>query len=290
MNCKICGAPLAPGEVLCRNCGASNTNIGPKAPTAEPVVAAEPVAAPSAPVAPINPAPAPVNPVEPVIQEEKLEPVAEDVKPEKKDSGKFLVIIGVVVGLLAAAVVGYLMYSSLKNNNSKKNGADITVVQQTNYNVSYGDYKFTLATDYNVALGKKMNLKKGTLNAMIGYSEDVEFSKITNDNFRGAFKEITDYRIDEIATKTYSGIPCFETKVSYTDGAKTLLLLCKREVGYWFIEIGNNGYTDYPASNVADEIVKILSQAKKEETAESKLKIDNIKIVVEETENKTEGN
>ena len=33
MYCKICGATLTPGDVFCKNCGASNNNATePKAP------------------------------------------------------------------------------------------------------------------------------------------------------------------------------------------------------------------------------------------------------------------
>ena len=39
MYCKICGAPLTPGDGFCKNCGASNNNVAePKAPEVEPVV------------------------------------------------------------------------------------------------------------------------------------------------------------------------------------------------------------------------------------------------------------
>ena len=281
MYCKICGASLAPGETLCKNCGASNTNMEPQAPTAVPE-------AQSAPVEQlVQPMEQPVQHVEQPIPEQPAEPVQptpeEKEEPIKKDNGKFLVVIGVIVGLLATAVIGYLIYSSLVAKNENNKGADIVVTKQTNYSITYADYKFTVNTAYNTYSGKYLDIKKDTWNARIVYVESPDYSKLTTDNVKKAFETVTDYKISEVATKTYSNLNCFETKVEYTDGVKTLLLLCKHgDLGYWQIEIGDGSYTDYPANSIADEVATILSDAKKEETSESKLKVDNIKVTIEE--------
>ncbi len=289
MYCKICGASLAPGETLCKNCGASNANMEPKAPTATPIEPVAPVEAVQVQPEMVQPMGQPqvAQPMEPVTEVAPVQPEEEKKEePIKKDNGKFLVVIGVIVGLLATAVIGYLVYSSLVAKDSKNPGADIVVVKQTNYSVSYNDYKFTVTTEYSTHSGKYLDIKKGTWNARIAYIASPDFAKLTADNIGKAFETVTDYKISEVtAGKSYSNLTCFEAKVDYTSGAKTLLLLCKHgDAGYWQIEIGDQSYTNYPANSIADEVATILSDAKKEEAVDSKLKIDNVNIVVEETE------
>ena len=314
MYCKICGASLAPGEVFCKNCGASNANQGPVAPTVEPgqakaIAPLEPVQAPKPPVEPPKPsiepmasqppsiepmAPQqPAMPMPPIsehieVQEPTIEPIVEkapeETVKEKKDSGKFLVIIGVVVGILAAAVIGYLIYSSLSSKNSGE-GTSLVVTNHANYNVSYGGYVFALPSNITADVTKHLSIKKNTWNANISYSETPDYGEITGDNLKSAFETVTDYKVGEFAQKTYGNFSCLEANVDYTNGAKTLLILCKREIaGYWFIEIGTSPYTSYPTSDIASEVVTLLSSATKGEIPEGNLKIDSINIVTETPE------
>ena len=299
MNCKICGASLAPGEVFCKNCGASNTDMEPKAPTIAPMGATAPVppeVAPSAPEVPGSPMP-PAPPMMPPMPEEPVDPSEATPEPpkeeapvekknepiEKKDNGKFLVVIGVIVGLLATAVIGYLIYGSLAAKNEANGDPDVVVTKETNYSVIYAGYKFTLPGKVESNLDKYLELRKDKWNAKITYSENPAFSKITSDNIKKAFEEITEYKVGATTNKTYSNVSCFEAPVDYTDGTKTLLLLCNRaESGYWYIEIGSSPYSAYPTSDMASEVVTILSDAKKDSNSESRLKIENFNITVEE--------
>ena len=254
MNCKICGAFLQPGETVCKNCGTLNENPEPQVPTAEPMPEQQPVENPK------------------------------DEQPvTKKDNGRFLVVIGVIVGLLATAVIGYLIYNSLTKKNSGNLTPDVVVVEK-NEIVNYGNYNFSLSSKYTVTLSDYLYVNQGTWVAKIGYSDNLEFDKITNDNLRAAFESVTDYKINEITSKSYNNLSCFETPVDYTDGAKTLLLLCKRgETGYWYVEVGSGTYTEYPGTSVANEVVTTLTNAKKVEANDYKLKINNVNIKVEET-------
>ncbi len=297
MYCKICGTTLAPGEVFCRNCGASNTNMTaePAAPSVEPTSPNQTV--PNQPLPPnqVNQGAVPPNPFPEPINAEPIKPMEEapmmDVNNEtekeqspKKDNGKFLVVIGVIVGLLATAVIGYLIYSSLKSkNNNGGNGADITVVTQTNYDVVFANHTFTLRTDINSLISDKLEIKKDNWNAKIWSSGNPEFSKITKDNLKKSFEAVTDYKIGEISSKTYSNLSCFETRIDYSDGAKTLLVLCNRTAGgYWATEIGTSSYTAYPTSDIVEEVVTFIANAKKFENGmNNKLKVNDINIIVD---------
>ena len=288
MYCKICGASLTPGEVLCKNCGASNSAVEPAAPVNEPQM--------NQPVGQPNPAPMgqpnmePQGPVEQIDIVEPTDlpnpaPVAEPQAKEsveKKDNGKFLVIIGIIVGLLATAVIGYLIYSSLQHNARNNGGGGVIITKNANYSVFYGGYEFDLTSNVVASLGTNLKLKKENWNATIAYSETPEFNKITSTNLKNYFATITDYKTGEFILKTYNGISCLETNIDYTEGEKTLLLLCKRsEGGFWYIEIGNSPYTAYPDSKAADEVVNIIASAKKAETSGEKLKVSNIPIATE---------
>lgn len=302
MYCKICGASLAPGEVFCKNCGASNANVEPTTPKVEPTsvqtVAQPPVQAPMPEQAENQAVPMPEQveteaPVQATVEEPKENGEAiikktEDESIEKKDNGKFLVVIGVIVGLLATAVIGYLVYSSLQGKNEQEKGADVVVVTQTNYSVSYGGYKFLLQTNINSSVGKYLDLKGENWTAKISYSETPEFSKITADNLKKTFETARDYRIGDFAQKNYADLPCFEANVEYVDGSKTILIFCKREAaGYWYVEIGTGAYTAYPTSDIANDVVTLLANAKKEENNENRLQIGDVNIVIEEQSSET---
>lgn len=316
MYCKICGATLAPGEVLCKNCGASNTNLEPKAPTVEPMTGPNPIP----PMTSVEPTPVPpMPPFEPVqpetpvvpeppanvevagpselpeVQEPVQNPEPTDIKKEKepfekKENGKFLVVIGVIVGILSALVIGYLIYGTLTAKKEGNSGVDVVTVNK-NYSVIYANYEFELTTEYTTSVGKYLEISKSTWNAKIAYSAEPEFARITSDNLKKVFETITDYKIGNVVAKTYNNVSCFETQIDYTDGVKSLLLLSKRDVGgYWIIEIGVNPYTNYPTSDIANEVVSLIAKAKKEEAKEAKLRIEDVKVVVEENTETSENN
>ena len=276
MRCKICGTPLVPGAVLCKNCGASNTNLEQKDHAIEVLTFHDQASLSGG--------------IEQKVDINEFSTHSETVESEKKEkefsrktgSGEFLVLFSVIVALLSATVIGYLIYSSLTIKNEENRGTDVVVVKQKNYYVSYAGYKFNLTTEYEAYLGKYLEISKDTWVAKIAYSENLEFSKITNDNLKKTFEIITDYKIGDITNKTYGNIPCFETTIDYVDGVKSLLLVCKRDIGYWYIEIGVSPYENYPTTEIAKNVVVLLDNAKKEEIDESKLRIEDLSISVEE--------
>ena len=84
--------------------------------------------------------------------------------------------------------------------------------------------------------------------------------------------------------KTYNGISCFETNITYTSNAKTNLLLCNRSVGgYWIIEVGAKDYASFPTSDINAGIVKLIADAKEIKEEENNLKVGKVQVEVEDT-------
>ena len=331
MYCKICGATLTPGDVFCKNCGASNNNATePKAPEVEPVVASEPsdtmnmieeaqpeqvpnVEPPQADVVeppqmdpvepvesgePVEVEPTQVNEVEPnneviegPIKEEPTEAPKPDVAPEnqpqgdKEDkSGKFLMIIGVVVGVLAIAVIAYLVYSSLVKNKGKETGGNVIFVSQTGYAARYAGYTFEFNYENAITVGEVIDISNTKWLAKLYYVESPKFSSLTVDNVKKTLDGSEDYKIGEVVSKTYNGISCFETNITYTSNAKTNLLLCNRSVGgYWIIEVGAKDYASFPTSDINAGIVKLIADAKEIKEEENNLKVGKVQVEVEDT-------
>ena len=311
MYCKICGASLTPGDVFCKNCGASNTNINvePAVPNVEPTPVQQEgqgisnVQSNVGPVPPVesvevlpNDAIGPVPPIEPVevLSNDAIGPVppTEPPKPEKEDkkekqdSGKFLVVIGVIVGILSAFVIGYLIYSSLTEKSNKNNSNNVTVINQSTYTILYGNHNFVFNSDISTNVGEYLDIKKINFNARIAYFELEDFSKIKVEDVQKSFEGKTEFVASEVNTKSYNGLSCFETNLDYTDGTKTALLLCNRAAGgYWYAEIGVGSYSAYPTIDVINEVAGIMADAKKVETTDNSFKVGKIEIKVEETEN-----
>lgn len=205
-------------------------------------------------------------------------------EPKKDDkSGKFLVILGAIIGILAVTIIVYLIYSSAsKNNNSNNN--DIKVTTQADYTVTYADTLFTLKTNMVSHIDDGLILDKKTWQAKIKMVASPLFSKLTAENIAAAYADLADYEVSEIAQKTYNGLACFTGNVDYADNAKTVVLLCNRAAGgYWYIEIGEGELAAYPTSDIIKEFTKIVAEAK-EYKEENKLKISQVEINVEETE------
>ena len=349
MYCKICGAPLTPGDVFCKNCGASNNNNAsePKAPEVEPVVNEMPqnpvdnapaekiieenvspenneqveVMAPTVepvmnePVENIEQTPnvepvpdaEPVPNVEPVENTEQVpnaEPVMEEpvqnvpeeageqatpkqAEGKEDKSGKFLLVIGIVVGILAILVIAYLIYSSLGKNTPTNGGGQVTIITQNTYTIRYGDYNFVLSSTDLVEVGEVLHVENANYIARINYVDAPSFSSLTADNIKNAFENITEYKVENIVSKTYSGVSCFEGNITYTNNAKTALLLCNREEGYWSIEVGTRGFSAFPTSDVNNSVVKIIAEAKKVTVEDSPLKVGKVQVEVP-TESPTE--
>jgi len=293
MYCKICGATLTPGDVFCKNCGASNTNekIEPVAPNVEPFQPQQPQVQPQMTqpnmggnggfqpnVPPVEPEPV-VPPVEPQVEES---PTPEN--EPKGDGGKFLMVIGVVVGVLAVAVIAYLVYSSLKANENKNSNSNVTITNQVSYSVAFNEHMFSLPSNISAIVGESLNLSGNGWEAKVYYNNAVEFNKLTAENIKKVFEEKTEYKIGDLVQKNYSGVSCIEVPVDYTNGNKTTLLLCESSNGYWYMEVGSTPYTAYPTSASLNEVVKIVNDAKESKNSDSKLNIGSFNVTVEETE------
>ena len=262
MYCKICGTPLIQGDVFCRNCGASNTNMESDASNTEEKIE--------------------VFETEPLVDETLNEEIENDLKigeSEGKKGDYFLVIIGIIIGILSIAIIGYLIYNLLQEKNNHKE--NITVLTQDDYNVIFGDYNFDLSSQIRAVLGNRLDLRAENWTARLGYSLSSSFSKLTVDNIRQTFEKIIDYRIGEITSKNYGGLSCFEGEVNYPDGTRTGLLICDRETGYWYVEYGTTSYVAYPTSDVSSEIARLIQAAKKVEPKEEQFKIADVEIVLE---------
>jgi len=295
MYCKICGATLTPGDVFCKNCGASNSNITePKAPEVEPISNVEPPKEPelvemidSTPTADFNDNNQ-VNQFEQpadVIEQPKVEVNTEEKvsEAEKEDkSGNFLVIIGAVVGLLAALVIGYLIYSSLSQKSEPKDNPNVTFVTQNNYSVVYASYIFNFNSDELVTIDESLNVKNADWTAKINYVTSPEFLQLTVENIQKVFENVADYKVEDLALKNYSGLSCYEANVNYNNNAKTALLLCNRELGgYWNIEVGKKDYASYPTSDVSGAVVKLISEAKATTVEDDNLKVGRVQVEIE---------
>ena len=317
MYCKICGATLAPGDVFCKNCGASNTNqTEPKAPEVEPILASEPVQNPT-PAEVVQPIPEPTqvpvenqvpetiaipeNPIpEPIEVEEvpvnnnasnEQTPAVSEKKVEEKDSnseedksGKFLVVIGAIVGLLAVAVIGYLIYSSLSQRKENGGTTDLTVVNQITYTVRFANHDLSFTADKLITLGDVLEVKTSKYLAKISYEETPNFSDLTAENIEKTLGENTEYTINEVTSKTYGEASCFETNLTYTSNAKTALLLCKSsDAGYWVVEVGLPDFASHPTSNINSSAVEFISSAKSVTKEENQLKVGRVQVKLEET-------
>ena len=148
-------------------------------------------------------------------------------------------------------------------------------------------YGRNLATGNLVEVGEVLHVENANYIARINYVDAPSFSSLTADNIKNAFENITEYKVENIVSKTYSGVSCFEGNITYTNNAKTALLLCNREEGYWSIEVGTRGFSAFPTSDVNNSVVKIIAEAKKVTVEDSPLKVGKVQVEVP-TESPTE--
>lgn len=318
MYCKICGAALNPGDVFCRNCGASNTNLNNN----QPNQGMQPNVQPSMnnqpevdrqnvnlndqfnannqintnnqpnnqyqsmefvePVSPMNNYPQPTPPTGPVYQQPtpSVQPMP-NVQPniptppvnnnypqpmnqnknENKSNGTVLMIIGIIVGVLAIIVVGYLIYTTLE---SKKVDNGTTIVSKKNYNVYYAKHKFTFENE-DVATPSETVLKVSTNKyyAIITAVDEVDFTTLNETLVNTFITEAASekgYTASETKSSTYSGLAYFKANVSSSLAKAAFLIAPKSNGGFWLILVQNNvGSTTYPtesAINGALELIK----------------------------------
>ena len=172
MYCKICGAALNPDDVFCRNCGASNVNNNQPNNQYQSMEFVEPVSPmnnyqqPTRPAGPAYQQPTPSVQPMPNVQPNIPTPPVNNNYPQpmnknnnsNKSNGTILMIIGIIVGILAIAIVGYLVYTTLTAKNVD-NGT--TAVSKKNYNVYFSKHKFTFESD-DVATTSETELKVST--------------------------------------------------------------------------------------------------------------------------------
>ena len=172
MYCKICGAALNPDDVFCRNCGASNVNNNQPNNQYQSMEFVEPVSPmnnyqqATPPVGPDYQQPTSTVQSMPNVQLNIPTPPVNNNYPQpmnknnnsNKSNGTILMIIGIIVGILAIAIVGYLVYTTLTAKNVD-NGT--TAVSKKNYNVYFSKHKFTFESD-DVATTSETELKVST--------------------------------------------------------------------------------------------------------------------------------
>lgn len=297
MYCKICGASLAPGDVFCKNCGASNTNSNPQPAFSQQPVQPQPVVAPI-----VEPVPTPeINqPLQENVQQplqndlafqqsvvqnqttpayemqqvpdQNMEPQATFTQPvqppvnnvpEKKDNGKVLMIIGIIVGILAVAVIAYLIYSSLANNDKNDNNNGTTIVTKTNYNVSFANYVFTIDSDYNaIASGDTMLIDTGKWSGQITFREQPQYTQLTESILRRAYA--ASLNITSLESTSYSGMTVWQMKgSSLTDSTNITMFFAERQTGgVWIISMHG---TNAPEQAHINELFSIVASAKTSE-------------------------
>lgn len=319
MYCKICGAALNPGDVFCRNCGASNTNLNNNQPNqgmqsnipnvqssinnqpelgqqnanlndqfnsnnqininnqpnnqyqsmefVEPVSPMNNYQQPTPPSGPIYQQPTPSVQPMPNVQPNMQTPPVNNNHPQpmkqnkngNKSNGTILMIIGIIVGILAIVVVGYLIYTTLS---SKKVDNGTTIVSKKSYNVYFAKHKFTFEND-DVATPSEKSLKVSTSKyfANIGAVDDMEFDYLNEELANKVIKSAS-ITADETKSSTYSGIKYFRTNVSTNSAKGAFLFTPKSNGGIWIIFVQNNvAATTYPTDSAINSVLDLIKSA-----------------------------
>ena len=277
MYCKICGAALNPDDVFCRNCGASNANNNQPNNQYQSMEFVEPVSPmnnyqqPTPPAGPAYQQPTPSVQPMPNVQPNIPTPPVNNNYPQpmnqnnnsNKSNGTILMIIGIIVGILAIAIVGYLVYTTLTDKNVD-NGT--TTVSKKNYNVYFAKHKFTFEND-DVATTSETELKVSTSKyfASIGAVDELNFNYL-NETLVNEIIQKSSYKngntVDETKSSTYSGQPYFKTNISSTTKKATYILTPKSNGGTWIILVQDNaGATTYPTESAINEVLELIKSA-----------------------------
>ena len=180
-----------------------------------------------------------------------------------KSNGTILMIIGIIVGILAIAIVGYLVYTTLTAKNVD-NGT--TIVSKKNYNVYFSKHKFTFESDV-VATTSETELKVSTSKyfASIGAVDELNFNYL-NETLVNEIIQKSSYKngntVDETKSSTYSGQPYFKTNIASTTKKATYILTPKSNGGTWLILVQDNaGATTYPTESAINEVLELIKSA-----------------------------
>ena len=277
MYCKICGAALNPDDVFCRNCGASNVNNNQPNNQYQSMEFVEPVSPmnnyqqPTRPAGPAYQQPTPSVQPMPNVQPNIPTPPVNNNYPQpmnknnnsNKSNGTILMIIGIIVGILAIAIVGYLVYTTLTAKNVD-NGT--TAVSKKNYNVYFSKHKFTFESD-DVATTSETELKVSTSKyfASIGAVDELNFNYL-NETLVNEIIQKSSYKngntVDETKSSTYSGQPYFKTNIASTTKKATYIFTPKSNGGTWLILVQDNaGATTYPTESAINEVLELIKSA-----------------------------
>lgn len=314
MYCKICGAALNPGDVFCRNCGASNTNLNNNQPNkgmqpnvssvqpsinnqpelgqqsinlndqfnsnnqidtnnqyqsmefVEPVSSMNNYQQPTPPTGPAYQQPTPSVKPMPNVQPNIPTPPVNNNYPQpmnqnkNKSNGTVLMIIGIIVGVLAIVVVGYLIYTTLT---SKEVDNGTTIVSKQNYNVYFAKHKFTFEND-DVATPSETELKVSTSKyfASITAVDELDFTRLNETLVNTTIQKVSStmgYTVDETKSSTYSGQTYFRTNISSTTQKGTFIFAPKSNGGTWIILVQNNaGATTYPTESAMNGVLELI--------------------------------
>ncbi len=296
MYCKICGAALNPGDVFCKNCGASNNNQNnaqPVTPTVEPnpvgiqnygnsvmpqgqqaqpfqnVQPVSPQPNPTQnfqqPMAPIMPQPQPVNFEQPMPQQPQPVFTSPTTTPTESKSKTPFLIIGIVVGILAVAVVVYLLIDAgVFGKKEVTNVGGTTVTVHDNLNIVYGGYKFTINGSYVSGVSSEgLAIDTGSYKTIIQYAETPSYGVFTEANLRQAFAAYTTMKINLIKEKQYSGLKYWQIDMALNTGNKvaTGVYTARSTGGIWMISAAEKTETTYLTTSQIEEILSIIKNA-----------------------------
>ncbi len=276
MYCKICGAALNPDDVFCRNCGASNVNNNQPNNQYQSMEFVEPVSPmnnyqqATPPVGPDYQQPTSTVQSMPNVQLNIPTPPVNNNYPQPMNknnnsnkSNGTIMIIGIIVGILAIAIVGYLVYTTLTAKNVD-NGT--TAVSKKNYNVYFSKHKFTFESD-DVATTSETELKVSTSKyfASIGAVDELNFNYL-NETLVNEIIQKSSYKngntVDETKSSTYSGQPYFKTNIASTTKKATYIFTPKSNGGTWLILVQDNaGATTYPTESAINEVLELIKSA-----------------------------
>lgn len=264
MKCRICGSNLNQGETFCKNCGASNTNE-------------------AVPDIKVN---------KDILTQDNI---SHDVTIDKKtsDNGRFFLIIGILITIIALIVVIYLVYNTLKARDSKKTSANIAVITTNNYYVNYKNRTFSLTPEISTKVyGDYLELSTKNYRVKILYENTDSYAQINIDLIKNAYFETSDFALQEPSLKIKDNLSYYYVDIDHYDGKKTTLVIVPdKTFGYWLLEIGTKDLKEYPTSEMIDEIFEVVLESINTEE-ENKLNLDFSKITksVNETQNDETSN
>lgn len=302
MYCKICGAALSPGDVFCKNCGASNAMQNP-----QPAVPSQQASAPEPqltvpiiepveninqtrmtnqpqvnqptfsqpPQPPVFSQPSQLTPPQPPVFSQPQQPVSSQSNDNDgsnnsniNSKSKVLPVIGIVVGILAVTVIAYLFYTSLvdKKEQNQNNSTNTTIVTKNNYVVEFDGYRFTVDDDYIAVIQQAtLFITYGDVKAVISAAPtDVTYNLVTEQTIRKTVTATDSITVESVSEKTYNGTKYWKVDIyAPTDGSRcTYAYIERSDSKLWEVQICNQKYTKISDVTV-EEFVALAKNATK---------------------------